>query len=569
MKGWRGKRLLIDLGVQRSWVEEIPVDDLKGYIGGRGLNAKFFLDSVASRGASSSEGSIALGVGPLAGTLAPCSGWTNISAISDLHASGYVHAGLPGHWGPQLKFAGFDQLILQGQAEKPLYVAIEGEKVVFEDGRHLWGKDTVQTTIAIQEERKDRNIEVLCIGPGGEHGVSFANVTNRFSWTGDHVGLGYLFGSKHLKAIAVHGETSVDLDNPDRFQQTCLACTERIQRDPDGKRLKEEGPFFALRKNGESFGVKNYKKSSEPGMAEQWKTTYFTTYFHGKEGCFSCPVHCGRVTEVNGNYFGGLHFESAWSLGPRIGTEEWKKTLLLHRLCQLYGLDPSSFGSLLSWIMNCYEERLLLLDELEAIPWGDENAGTQLIQWLTDGHELGKILGRGCFHAAKALGKGLEQVPHFRGMDLPVRDPRSSRAYALNQALFPLEWDYLQSLNLDHEKDETKAALTGAWALEPRKVLADLNSLCPLVVARIPLLSPSDISELLFAATGREMEGQMLEEAIRKTIRAEKALSQRFKSGDLMTEPFPLRFFSGPEERALFEKEIADAEAAMELGISF
>ncbi len=441
--------------------------------------------------------------------------------------------------------------------------------MVFEDGGHLWGKDTAQTTTAIQEERKDRNIEVLGIGPAGEHGVSFANVTNRFSWTADHVGIGYLFGSKNLKAIAVHGETPVDLNDPDRFQQTCLACLERIQRDPDGKRLKEDGSFLSLRNNGENLGVKNYRESSASSIVEQWKATYFTTYFHGKEGCFSCPVHCGRVTEVNGNYFGGLHFESAWSLGPRIGTEEWKKTLLLHRLCQLQGLDPFSFGSLLSWMMDCYEERLFRLDGLEAIPWGDENVGAQLIQWIAGGDELGKILGRGSFQAAKALGKGLEQVPHFRGVDLPARNPRSSKAYALNQALFPLEWDYLQSLNPNHLKDETRATLTSTWALEARKVLADLNSLCPLVVARIPLLSPSDISGLLFTATGTEMEEQMLEEAIRKTIRAEKALSQRFKSGDQEIERFPLRFFSGPEERTLFEKEIADAEAAMEPGISF
>ena len=565
MKGWNGKRLLIDLGIQRAWVEEIPVDDLTGYIGGRGLNGKFFIDYVSSkRPFSSPESPIAFGVGPLAGTLAPCSGWTSISGISDLYSSGYVHASLPGHWGPQLKFAGFDQLILQGRAEKPLYVAIEGEKVIFEDGRPLWGKDTVETTVAIQEERKDRNIEVLCIGPGGENRVSFANVTNRFSWTGDHVGLGYLLGSKNLKAIAVHGEQSVDLNDPDRFLRICLACRERIQRDPDGKRLKEEGPFFVLRNNGGGLGIKNYKKSGEPGMAEQWKTAYFTTYFHGNEGCFSCPIHCGRVTEVDGNYFGGLHFESAWSLGPRIGTGDWKKTLLLHRLCQLQGLDPSSFGSLLSWMMDCYEERLFLTGELEAIPWGDENAGVQLIQWMTGGHELGRILGRGSFHAAKALGKGLEQVPHFWGMDLPVRDPRSSKEYALSRALFPLEWDYLQSLNSNHQKDETVAALKGAWGLESRKILADLNSLCPLVVARLPLLSPSDIIELFSAATGREIDGQILEEAVQKTLRAEKALSQRFKSGDLETDPLPLRFFSDPMERTLFEKEIAGDEALME-----
>jgi aldehyde:ferredoxin oxidoreductase len=108
-------------------------------------------------------------------------------------------------------------------------------------------------------------------------------------------------------------------------------------------------------------------------------------------------------------------------------------------------------------MMDCYEERLFLTGELDAIPWGDENAGVQLIQWITGGHELVKILGQGSFHAAKAIGKGLEQVPHFWGMDLPVRDPRSSKEYALSRALFPLEWDYLQSLNPNDREDEPHA----------------------------------------------------------------------------------------------------------------
>ena len=115
---------------------------------------------------------------------------------------------MPGHWGPQLKFAGFDQCIIRGKGERPLYLWIDGEKVRFEDAKPLWGKDTLETTVTIQEEKEDRNAEILCIGPAGERGVSFANVVNRFSWTGDHIGLGYAFGAKNLKAIAIRGQST-------------------------------------------------------------------------------------------------------------------------------------------------------------------------------------------------------------------------------------------------------------------------------------------------------------------------------------------------------------------------
>ncbi len=484
------------------------------------------------------------------------------------YPSAYAHGSLPGHWGPQLKFAGFDQLIITGKAENPVFLTIEGERVTFENGKGLWGKDTVETTVAIEEEKKDRNIEVLCIGPAGENLVLFANVTNRFSWTADHIGLGYLFGSKNLKAIAIRGDRPVSLHDPDRFLQICIALRQRMQRDPHGTRLREEGSFLLLKQNGEGFGIRNYNESSSPDVQARWVSTYFTDYFYGKEACFSCPIHCGRVTDVNGNYFGGVHVESAWSLGPRMGIDDWGKTLLLHRICQLLGLDPSSTGSLLSWIMDCYEKGILSSQELGPIPcrWGDEKAALQLIESIVERKGVGETLCQGSFLTAQSLGKGLEEVPHFRGADLPVRDPRSSMKYALNRALFPMEWDYLQSLTdlgpplpsgVPSQGNEENDMLAGVWASESKRILADMNSLCPLVLARLPLLTASDVGELLSTSTGMNVDGQTLKAAVQRTIETEKALSQRFKSGDLGQASFPLRFFNDPKEKSLLEKELA------------
>ncbi|HSB05985.1 MAG TPA: aldehyde ferredoxin oxidoreductase N-terminal domain-containing protein [Thermodesulfobacteriota bacterium] len=579
MKIWTGKRLFVDLGIHRAWTEEIPEEDLEKYIGGRGLNGKFFLDYMISRVAPSShEDPIVFGVGPLAGTFAPCSGWTSISAFSPLSRyKRYAHTSLPGHWGPQLKFAGFDQLIVKGKAEKPVYLSIEGEKVSIEEAKHLWGKDTVETTVAIQEDKKDRDIEVLCIGPAGENLVYFANVTNRFSWTGDHVSLGYLFGSKNLKAIAVHGNSPVSLNDPDRFLQICLSLREQIQRDPCGMRLKEEGPFLVLKQNGIRFGVRNYSEASQPDTAERWKAAYFTNHFYGKEGCFSCPIHCGRISEVNGNYFGGVHFESAWSLGPHIGIEDWEKTMLLHRISQLQGFDPCSMGSLIAWAMDCYEKGILSAQELGLITcqWGDEKAALQLIEWIAEKKEAGEVLCQGSFLAAKSLGKGSEQVPHFWGMDLPARDPRSSMEYALSRALFPMEWDYLQSLtnpvpvatsSTNPQMHQTSGMLKRTLDLEKRRVLADLNSLCPLVVARFPLLSDSDVEELFSAMTGKESDGRTMMEAVQRTLWVEKLLCRQFTPEELEVDPLPLRFFNDPMEKTLVGKEIADYEILKEFG---
>ncbi len=340
-KGWTGRRLRVDLGIQRAWTEEIAAEDLKSYKGGRGLNVAFFSREVPSSiSPLSPEYPIAFAVGPLTGTLAPCSGWTSISTSSPLlHPSGYTHVSMPGHWGAQLKFAGFDQCIVQGRSERSVYIWIDGEKVRFEDGRSLWGKDTVETTVSIQEEKEDRMTEVLCIGPAGEKLLPFANLVNRFSWTADHVGLGYVFGAKNLKAIAIHGEKPILLEAPDRFLNLCLALRERIRMDRTVSTLKETGTFFLLGRNGGGLGIKNFSGVSQPDMEENWGDLYGKKYLYGREGCFSCPIHCGRITQVEGNFFGGVHLEGAWSLGPRIGIMDWEGTLRLYRLCQKQGID--------------------------------------------------------------------------------------------------------------------------------------------------------------------------------------------------------------------------------------
>src|SRR4030042_2297272 len=246
IKGWTGKRLRIDLSLQKAGSEYIPPGELRQWFGGRGLNASFFSQHFPSPvSPDSPENPIALAVGPLTGTLAPCSGWTSIasfSPLSDIPAYGFTR--MPGHFGASLKGAGVDQCILQGRADQPVYLWIDGGEVRFEKATHLWGKDTVEATVAVQEEKGDRNIEVLCVGPAGEKQIPFANVIHRLSWTGDRLGLGYLFGVKQLKAIAIRGKKPVTLQDPKQFLDLCLTLKDQIHKGQKMRSLKEEGGLY-------------------------------------------------------------------------------------------------------------------------------------------------------------------------------------------------------------------------------------------------------------------------------------------------------------------------------------
>jgi aldehyde:ferredoxin oxidoreductase len=568
MNGWRGRRLFIDLSLQRSWAEEIFIDELELYLGGRGLNAGYFLKNISRlTAASSSQNPISLSVGPLSGTIAPCSGWTSIAVFSGSNAPRYAQVSMPGHWGPQLKFCGFDQLIIQGKSEQPVYVVIDGQKVHFKNGRPLWGKNIAETVVRIQEA-EGRNTEILSIGPAGERLVRFANVTNGLSWTADHIGLGYTFGSKNLKAIVTLGDKPVALGQSDSFLKLCLLLQERIRRDRKSAQLGASGSFFFLGQNGGGLGIRNYNECSRTDLEERWKVEYLKEHLSGREGCFCCPIHCGRVSQIGEDYSGGAHLESAWSLGPRIGVFDWEKTLKILRISQMQGLDPSSMGSIVAWLMDCYEKKVLSVREL-GLPecgWGDEQTVLRIIERIVDGKEGGEILRKGSLGAARALGKGLELVPHFHGMDLPVRDPRSSAEYAYSRIFFPADWDYLQSFIPDPPSSSSAPSgyreneiVEKIWGLEKLRILADLNSLCPLVVARLPLIAGSDIGNLVLAATGTLGDAQALKAAVYRTIKAENILLEENQAGEL--DPFPTRFFEDVLKKDVLQRRMKEDDS--------
>jgi aldehyde:ferredoxin oxidoreductase len=222
-------------------------------------------------------------------------------------------------------------------------------------------------------------------------------------------------------------------------------------------------------------------------------------------------------------------------------------------------------GSIAAWLMDCYEKKILSIRELglAECPWGSEATVLRIIERIIEGKEGGEILREGSLGAARALGKGLELVPHFCGMDLPVRDPRSSAEYAHSRAFFPGEWDYLQSFIPDTPLSSSVPSGSGEnkmvekiSGLEKLRVLADLNSLCPLVVARLPLITGFDVGDLVLAATGSFGHAETLRAAVHRTMHAEKTLLEETQAGE--PDPFPARFFENALERSHLQRRIKD-----------
>lgn len=464
IEAWMGKRLCIDLSLQKAWTEDIPAGDLRQWFGGRGLNASFFSQHFPSPvSPSSPENPIAFAVGPLTGTLAPCSGWTSIASFSPLSdPPGYAFTRMPGHFGAPLKGAGFDQCILQGKADRPVYLWIDNGKVKFEDASHLWGKETTETTVAIQEEKGDRSIEVLCIGPAGERQLPFANVIHRLSWTGDRLGLGYLFGVKQVKAIAIRGKRSVTLHDPRRFLNLCLALKDQIRKDQKMKRPKETGTLSPLGGEGGRI-IRDSIGRCLPGSEKQWAAS-LETYLSSQEICFTCPVHCGRNIQHQESHPGGIHLEKAWTLGPKIGVYNGEWTLKLLHLCQAQGLDPFLTSSLLARIMEGVGDSPLSGEDLRETDdiWEQGEKAFAILHRITHGSKNG-------FHFS---------VP-------------------------PLS----ENEDLD--------------------VLADIISFCMIVVNRLNLMTVSNIIDLIDAATGYALSIEDLRDTVWNILQMEYRLQNK------------------------------------------
>jgi aldehyde:ferredoxin oxidoreductase len=356
---------------------------------------------------------------------------------------------MPGHFGALLKGAGFDQCVLQGKADRPVYLWIDGGEVKFEKADHLWGKETTETTVAAQEEKGDRSIEVLCIGPAGEKQIPFANVIHRLSWTGDRLGLGYLFGVKQLKAIAIRGKKPVTLQDPKQFLNLCLTLKDQIHKGQKMRRLKEEGAISLLGQ-GERKGTRNGNPWLPPGSEKQWATSLWAN-LSGWEGCFSCPVHCGRNIQHQENSLGGIHLEKAWYLGPRIGVYNGEWTLKLHRLCQAQGLDPFLTGSLLARIME-----------------------------------------------------GVETSPFSEGDLRQMNDiaDQGEKAFAILRRM------------INGSKKEFHLSAPPVSENEDLDVLADIISFCLIVVNRLNLMTVSNIIDLIHGATGYSLTIEGLQNTI-------------------------------------------------------
>lgn len=577
--GWTGTILEVDL-TQKSFRKVGLSEQLAySYLGQAGINARILYDRLSSdTDPLSPEAPLIFGVGPLGGTLAPCSGRFSVTFKSPLTGI-FGDSNCGGHWASELKMAGYDHIVITGKANHPVYLWIDNDKVQIRDALSIWGKSTWETDELIREDVMERTAQVACIGPAGENLVRFAAIICNRARAAARCGPGAVMGSKNLKAIAVRGDRGLYVADKTSLNEAVEEAVSAILSDPLYESAKTYGTL-AITPLAQALGflpTRNFQESAFEGADKLTGEVFIKRFATGHKGCYNCPVGCSRLYRVTEGPYAtqgeGPEYETVAALGPKCGNDNFESILQANTLCNQLGMDTISTGNVLAWAMECYEKGVLDKTHLRGLDlrFGNPSAMIDLIKRIAAREGIGNILAEGAYRAAQKLG-GSDWVVHNKGLDYPAVDTRGTKGMALSFAVSPRGGDHLKGLSLyevapdlyaqDIKREtgievtprywlryETKAGLM-RWHENWHGVVDSLG-LCKLEGIAIKPLLPKHFQRMLVAATGWDVSVEYLEQIGERIWNLERLFNVREGMG--RSNDFP--------PRRLLEEPIANGPA--------
>jgi aldehyde:ferredoxin oxidoreductase len=432
MYGWIGTILRVNLTNRTVSKEPLDLALAKQYIGARGLGTKIMYDEVDPKvDPLSPANKLIFAPGPLTGTFAPSGGRYNVITKGPLTGT-IAASNSGGAFGPELKFAGYDLVIIEGKASGPVYLYIRDDKVEIRDADKIWGKEVPDTTDLIRAET-DEDAKVACIGPAGEKQVLFACVMNEMHRAAGRSGVGAVMGSKNLKAIAVVGGGAVTVADPQAFKASVLTARQKILSHPvGGQGLKAYGTDVLINIMNQTGGLPthNFREGTFATADKVGGESLSANLLLRPKGCFSCVISCGRVTEVkNPKYQGageGPEYETAWALGPDCGIDDLEAITKANYLCNELGMDPITMGSTIACAMDLYESGIITLKDTGGIPlnFGNAEVMVEMVRKTGLREGFGEKLALGSYRLAESYGHP-EYSMTVKKQEMPAYDPRA------------------------------------------------------------------------------------------------------------------------------------------------
>jgi len=470
MFGYTSKIVYVDLTKRRIRFEVLKEGFLRKYVGGIGFGTYLLYHGTEPNvDPFGPENVLVFAAGPFTGTVVPSCGRYVVEAKSPLtNILGVTLSSGP--WGPRLKYAGYDALIILGKSDKPVYLFIDDDSVDFIDASALWGKDTWETDDLIREEIEDENVAIAAIGPAGEKLVRFAAITNDRNRQAGRTGMGAVMGSKNLKAIAVRGTKEIAVAKLDDLMEICRNFYRGSFRGESVKRFIKYGTAQSV-STLNYLGVepvRNWLESSSE-LAENVCGEYIREHYDPKvTACWGCPTGCDQITSIEEGPFKGtvasVEYETIYALGLNCGVGHFPAIVKATELCDRLGLDTISAGVTIAWAMECYEKGILKkkqVDDLD-LRFGNYEAEIQILRKMALREGIGDLLAEGVKRASEKVGKGSEHFAmHNKGLELPGFDIRGLKACGLGFNTSPRGGCHMRSsayvLDLGGRVDRFKA----------------------------------------------------------------------------------------------------------------
>ena len=454
-----GKQRILhaDLSNGKTWVEDVPQEDLKKYLGGRGLAAKWLYERVpAHADPLGPENVLIFGTGTLTGTSAPSSGRSSVTTKSPVTGL-YLKVSVGGHLGAAIKYAGYDYVMVHGVSPKPVYIWIDDDKVELWDAAHLWGKGTRETDDLIKEEIGDPMIQTGIIGPAGENKVKFACfMVSRYN-SASRGGVGAVFGSKNLKAIACRGTGGVRPAKGKEYFALARKVRGALAADAGSDSLYNWGTAGSIPGLNEMgmLASRNFSQVSiEHGERLSGQYLLSEGYLLGRESCFACSTACHRFVKSRSERWGdvldsGPELETVMSLGAECGVTDIEAVLKANQMCNDLGLDTISAGHVISWAMETYEKGLISPEQADGlnIRFGNAEVLLALIERIGRRQGLiGDLLAEGTKAASEEIGgDSWKWAIQAKGLEQSAVDTRAAKSYALAFAVNPRGPDHLMT----------------------------------------------------------------------------------------------------------------------------
>ncbi len=454
VKGYAGKILRVNLTTGKIWTEEPPDSFYRRYIGGQGFVAHYLLKEVP-KGADplGPENALIFATGAVTGIPVAGAGRSCVGGKSPL-TGGYGQTDVGGFFGAELKRAGYDAVVIQGKASKPVYLWIHEGQAEIRPAGHLWGKTTLETQEAIQSELKDARVRLAMIGPGGEKLVRVACVINDLRHAAGRTGMGAVMGSKNLKAVAARAKGNIEVADPEGLKELATWMRENWKKDAWGLHdTGTDGGLVDLSEFG-ALPTRNFQDGQFEGASKIVGSTMRDTILKDREGCYACPVRCKRVVEVNDQdykvnpTYGGPEYETCAAFGSNCGVDDLRAVAKAHEICNAYSLDTISTGMMVSFAMECYEAGLLTKEDTGGLDlrFGNGKAMVEMVRMIGEREGLGDILAEGPLRAAAKIGPGAEQyVIAVKGQPFPMHECRTRHGQALGYAVSPTGADHVHN----------------------------------------------------------------------------------------------------------------------------